>query len=170
MNAADVVVGVVTLNGSELVGRTRLQKTVFLLNCCGAEFDLSFSYHYYGPYSFELKDGWVDAEAEARIVVEEAVGGYGVPYSIFRVESPKTGKSALNTLGKLPQREAKHALKRMDRASNTVLELAATMVYLRKDCPSDKIIEEVKALKPNKATDRLLAEAGQLLDDLGLGA
>ena len=79
-------------------------------------------------------------------------------------------KTGPKTLGELPWRKAKDVLKRMDQASNTVLELAATMVYLREDCAGDQIIAEVKALKPIKATDKLLAEAERLLDNLGLGA
>lgn len=165
MNAADVVVAVIRLSGGELFGRTRLQKTVYLLDRCGADIGLTFSYHYYGPYSFELTDGWVDAEAEGWISVEEGIGNYAVPYSIFRAKKSRVG---VKSFGKLGYNQAKKAVQRMHLASNTVLELAATMVYLYEDCSGDSIIEELKSLKPNKATDGLIAEAECLLEDLDL--
>ncbi len=45
MKAEDVVVNLIKLNDRELIGRTRLQKEAYLLDRCGAEFGLSFTYY-----------------------------------------------------------------------------------------------------------------------------
>ena len=111
-------------------GRTRLQKMVFLLDRCGADLGLNFTYHYYGPYSSDLTDGWLDAKAEDRIHVEEKIGGYGVPYSVFRLKKSRIRRK---DLGNLEPEEAEAATQKMREVSNTVLELAATMVFLQEE-------------------------------------
>ena len=53
MNAEDIAAGLIALHeNKELSGRKRLQKEAYLLHRCGANFDLPFTYHHYGPYSF----------------------------------------------------------------------------------------------------------------------
>ncbi len=168
MKAEDVVVNLIKLNGSELVGRTRLQKEAYLLDRCGAAFSLPFTYHHYGPYSFELADGWEDARAEGRIEIEEELGRYGVPYSIFKLkESGGDPDSLPDSLGNLPAADARERLQKMADVSDIVLELAATIVYLEKGY-GERTIEELKMRKPLKATDGLIEKAKGLLRDLGL--
>ena len=166
MKPDDIVVNLVALHGGELVGRTRLQKGAYLLHRCGANFDLSFVYHHYGPYSFDLADGCVDARAEKRIEIEEHTGRYGIKYAIFKndgnIESPVF-------LGALPAVKARHLLNKMKKVSDIVLELAATIVFLRgNDDDIDQAIAKTKARKPLKATDDRLKKALALIRDLGL--
>ena len=47
-DAADVA-KVIELNGGELIGRTRLQKTFYFLERLGVGFGFDFQYHHYGP-------------------------------------------------------------------------------------------------------------------------
>ena len=108
MKAEDVVVNLIKLNDRELIGRTRLQKEAYLLDRCGAEFGLSFTYYYYGPYSFELADGWEDARAEGRIEISEEPGRYGVPYSIFKL---KRSGGAPDSLGNMSADAARARLR-----------------------------------------------------------
>ena len=165
MKAEDVVVNLIKLSGGELVGRTRLQKEAYLLDLCGAKFEISFVYHYYGPYSFGLADGWTDAQAEDRIEIEEKLGRYDVPYSIFKL---KESGDTPDNLGNLSAADARERLLKMAAASDIVLELAATIVHLRKEGYAEQTIEELKILKPLKATDGLIEKAKALLYDLGL--
>ena len=170
MNPEDIVVGLVALNGGELVGRTRLQKQAYLLDRCGANFGLAFTYHHYGPYSFELAGGCADAEAERRIETEERPGRHGVPYAIFR--SGGEG-AAPDSLGALPAGRARALLGTMQAASDIVLELAATIVFLRDEWPyygkgKTDAVEETKARKSLKATEARIDEALGLLRALGL--
>ena len=51
MNYPVAVTALVNLNGGRIVGKTRLQKTVYLLKECGIDLGFDFDYHHYGPYS-----------------------------------------------------------------------------------------------------------------------
>ena len=169
MNEGDIVVGMVALSGGELVGRTRLQKQAYLLDRCGANFGLQFTYHHYGPYSFDLVDELTDARAEERITVEEKLGRYGVPYAIFKSKPDESPPS----LGDLSACDARAFLDKMGEVSDIVLELAATIVFLRDEWDyygKGEIgpVEETKTRKPLKATDERIAKAKGLLCDLGL--
>ena len=170
MNAEDVVVNLVALNGGELVGRTRLQKQAYLIDRCGAEFGLLFIYHRYGPYCFDLAGGMYDAKAEGRIETVEKLGYHRVPYTIFRSRNETECPARL---GRLNAERARALLERMKQVSDIVLELAATIVFLRDDWdyydkPNISAVEETKTCKSLKATDERVAKAINLLRDLGL--
>ena len=164
MNPEDVVVHLITLSGGEVIGKTRLQKEAYLLDQCGAGFALPFIYHHYGPYSFELAEGWEDAQAEDRIEIKERPGRYGV-YSIFKLnESGGTSDS----LGSLSADEVQAHLDKMTTASDVVLELAATLVFLREEGYGEQAIEELKIRKPLKANAQRIDKARALLRELNL--
>ena len=166
MNAEDIVVNLVALNGGKFVGRTRLQKAAYLLHRCGAELELSFVYYHYGPYSPALADGYVDARANKRITVEERLGRYGIRYSIFRL-----GKNAAQTshIGSLTSGKARRLLEKMKEAEDIVLELAATIVFLQCEGGyADKAVEETKIRKPLKSADGRLEKACALIGSLNL--
>lgn len=59
----DRVVEIVNAAGGRLVSRVRLQKIAYLLEKLGAESGFRFSYHHYGPYSRDLDNAILDAEA-----------------------------------------------------------------------------------------------------------
>lgn len=172
MSAEDIVVGTVALNGGELVGRTRMQKQVYLLDRCGGDFGLRYTYHRYGPYSGELAAGCADAKAEQRIETEEEYGRHGVPYTIFR---SRAGSTPPERLGGLDAAGARAALEKMGQVSDIVLELAATIVFLRDewryfDKGNVSAVEETKARKPLKGTEERIGRALELVDALGLDA
>lgn len=51
---------VAAVPGGELVGKVRLQKTVYLLDQLGLNSGFSYEYHHYGRYSEELAEQVVD--------------------------------------------------------------------------------------------------------------
>lgn len=166
MDAEDIVVDMIELNGGRLVGRTRLQKGGYLLHRCGANFGLPFIYYHYGPYSSDLASGCLDALADKRIKIRERPGRHGVRYAIFTL-----GKDARPSgrLGALSADEARPLLRKIERVSDTVLELAATIVYFVENGSSAKAaVEETKARKSIKASPERLREAFSLIRDLGL--
>ena len=170
MNGEDIVVGLVAFNGGKLVGRTRLQKQAYLLDRCGANLGLQFTYHHYGPYSFELAAGCVDAKAEGRIDIKESPGGYGVPYATFK---SMRGSKKPGWLGELPAATVNAKLKKIRGASDIVLELAATIVFLRDEWNyygkgEVNPVEETKARKSLKATDERIEKALKLIHALDL--
>ncbi len=168
MNPETVVVNLVVLNGGELVGSTRLQKQAYLVHCCGAKLDeLDFFYHHYGPYSFQLADGCIDAEAGGLITTKERLGRYGVRYTIFRATNARPSAG----IGELSQAEASRVVDRTKRASSVALELSATAAFLqRQGIYGDHVVDELKLRKSRKATPENLDWARELLDDLGLDA
>lgn len=166
MDAEDIVVDMIELNGGRLVGRTRLQKGGYLLHRCGANFGLPFIYYHYGPYSSDLASGCLDALADKRIKIRERPGRHGVRYAIFTL-----GKDARPSgrLGALSADEARPLLRKIGKVSDTVLELAATIVYFVENGSSAKAaVEETKARKSIKASPERLREAFSLIRDLGL--
>lgn len=167
MNATELAVNLIALHGGEVVGRTRLQKRTYLLHRCGGDFGLSFVYHHYGPYSFDLADGLIDARAEDLIEIEEKQGSYGVPYAVFRL---KQSLAEPARLGDLPICDARRLLGTMaEERSDIVLEIAATIVFLRDEGGyKNQAIEETKVRKPLKATQQRLSRAQSLICDLGL--
>ena len=166
MNAEDIVVDLIALNGGELVGRTRLQKGAYLLHRCGANFGLPFIYYHYGPYSSDLASGCLDACAEGWVEIEERPGRHGVRYAIFTL-----GKDARPSgrLGALPAAKARRLLKKMEEVEDIVLELAATIVYFGENGYDMKgAVDETRVRKPIKASPERLGRAFSLIRDLGL--
>ena len=167
MKAKEIAVNLIALYGGELVGRTRLQKQAYLLHRCGGEFQLEFVYHHYGPYSFDLADGLTDARAEGQIEIREKPGRYGIRYAIFRL---RKNIPQPHGLGKLTASDVLRLLEIMhDEVSDIVLEIAATIVFLRDEGSyGDQAVAETKLRKPLKATAQRLKSALSLLHQLDL--
>lgn len=167
MNAEDIAAGLIALHeNKELSGRKRLQKEAYLLHRCGADFDLPFTYHHYGPYSFELAEGTLYAQAEDRIEIREDVGRYGVRFAIFRA---KEDTRIPDHIGQLPSDKARRLRSRMTKVSDMVLEIAATIAFLRDERGyGDNAVDETKTRKPRKASNERVQEAQALLSELGL--
>lgn len=161
MTPEDAVVGIVALNGGELIGRTRLQKTAFLLERSGMNSGLEFEYHRFGPFSAEIARGSEIAAGSGQLELEVRPGFHEYPYTIFR-----TSASAPAALGGLATEKAISLLSAMSGVSDVVLELAATIVLLRNSYENP--LEEVKIRKPHKATPERLKAALQLITELGL--
>jgi len=171
LDSQDIVVGMIALNNGRLVGRTRLQKQSYLMDRCGANFGLWFTYHHYGPYSCDLARAVKDATSSKRIQMEERPGRHGVPYAIFtsfgNAEPPEH-------LGNLGAKRASELLTIMGGFSDVALEIAATVVFLHDHWdyfgkPKVSAIDETKRRKSVRATDKGIAEAIEMLHRLGLG-
>lgn len=159
----DLVVGLVALNGGELVSKIRLQKTFYLLEECGLGSGLDFDYRHYGPFSGDLARAADDDVDPRRLKSTPRPGFHAVPYTVYR-----TDEKAPDQLGNLPAGRVQELLKTMGRYSAVVLELAATVVLLRHYGLADDPIEKVRTLKPLKATPERITRANQLLAELGI--
>ena len=165
MQTDDIVVALVALWGGELVERIRLQKGAYLLHKCGANLDLRFVYYDYGPYSFALAAGCADVIEERRIEVEERTGQRCNRYRVF-----KTGERA-GGVGALSADDARRIVGKLKRATDLVLEIAATIVFLRDRGGYEEMkqaVAETRARKAQKVTEDRMARALALLRDLGL--
>ena len=86
MEREEIVAALLKASGGQLVGRVRLQKTVYLLDRLGLESGFDYDYHHYGPFSRDIDNAVADAEAFE--LVEERFGRRqldGARYSIFKL-------------------------------------------------------------------------------------
>lgn len=149
---------VVALAGGKIVGKTRLQKSVYILELAGVGFDFPFSYHYYGPYSEDLSWASKDAVVDGAIREQEDQARWGGSYSVFsttRIDAPRDEISRIRakllaiTVG----------------ADAIALELAATAALLKEEGHAD-FWAETKRRKSLKATPIALKEAQTLWEKL----
>ncbi|MFP4173149.1 MAG: hypothetical protein ACLFV4_09590 [Candidatus Hydrogenedentota bacterium] len=145
-------------------GRTRLQKTILLLQELGLPTDYRFSIYFYGPYSEGLTGdlhmlcdyGFADEEKWQNLE--------GNPYSVFSAElesAPEVSEAI---------RPFKSAIERISRGDNVALELAATYVAYYDMCDGDQeqAMVRLQRKKGAKCTEENLQQAMALLQDLGL--
>lgn len=151
----------------EIVGKVRLQKTVYLLDQLGMGSGFSYEYHHYGPYSAELArtvDDWVFFD-EIKETVKRR--GDGVPYSVFCL--PDGYRNRLpEAIGNLPSERAGEALELMQAQDATVLELASTIHWLKTVEHVGNWQEELVRRKGVKTKGGRVEKATRLLADLGL--
>ncbi len=148
-----------------MYGRVRLQKMFYLLDRVGLASGFEYEYHHYGPYSAELVEEIKDAVAFELIHEKPARRvSDGVPYSIFERATLKLGPS----LGVMDLRAGERALARMQGESATVLELAATIDWLRTREGVADWRHELVRRKGAKAEPGRVERALRLLRDLGI--
>jgi uncharacterized protein YwgA len=147
--------------GRRVVGRTRLQKTVKLLQRLGLPTDYLYTIFFYGPYSEGVfRD--IQLLTELGLITEEerlAQEG-GTPYFVLEAKPealmPEAGRW-------IP------AIRQMEEADLVVLELAATYDAFR-EMGSDHALAQVRLRhkKAGKWSEEREARALELLRQLGL--
>lgn len=161
-----VVAAVVAAAGGRLIGRVRLQKTVYLLDQLGLSSDFSYGYHHYGPYASDLDNATADAKAFG--LIDERFDhrvSDGAMYSIFE---SKGGAVKPEAFGGLGRERAEELVSLFARTNVTVLELAATIDWLwRKEACSDWR-QEITRRKGVKVQGGRLEKAVELLTAIGL--
>lgn len=164
-NILSFVQAIVALNSGRVVGRTRFQKTVYLLEKLGLEGPFDFDYHHYGPYSAELAEAIDAASVTGNLIETFGVGYHGTPYSIFT-----TTTEPPSSVANVPGEDIRGWLRSLARYTGTDLELASTILFLRDECdvPSADLDSKVSDLKPVKASPDHLSRAWHLLETLGL--
>jgi uncharacterized protein len=160
MSPAMCIAKVIRLNGGRIVGKTRLQKTVYFLEQLGVGFGFDFEYHYYGPYSEELTAALDDSIA-LKIVDETIVGGnYEQPYSTFTTEQFPSDEDI--------DEDRMSILDVLRNYNAIVLELAATADFIKNYSPGREPWKETSMRKSDKATPERIQKAQKLLSDLGI--
>jgi uncharacterized protein YwgA len=149
----------IILAGGRMVGKTRLQKSMFVLEQAGVGFGFDFSYYHYGPYSEELSFAVKDAVVEGLIEERVDQARWGGVYSVFT--APKIEILPSDDTSRV----RRELLAKTVSADSVVLELAATAALLKEEGSADWWGDTAK-LKPLKASEQSLAEARQLWADL----
>lgn len=127
--------------GGRIVGRTRLQKTAYLLEVTRLGEGFQFEYRHYGPYSEELADAVSTASLAGIIAEEERTTTWGGSYSIFTAAPDPQSTASI---------ERNQIIALAQRADPIALELAATAVFLASK-GEKKAWDETVRRKPEKA-------------------
>jgi len=148
----------------QIVGNTRLQKEIWLLQRLGLPTDYSYKVHFYGPYSEDLHAETGFLQSMGVVDVEERPSPkHGTPYYITTVRDVEALPVDL-----LPE-EVRDAIPVLEKTDPTVLELAATYDAFRDQGDDhDEAIRRVKRKKGAKCDGGRLESALELLENLGL--
>jgi uncharacterized protein YwgA len=163
-----IVAAVVNAAGGQLTGRVRLQKAVYLMERMGLGSGFQFEYHHYGPFSRDLDNAVADAKAFGLIEERfERRQSDGATYSVFKLNDHKVSDPAV--YGELGEDRAKEVVSIAAKTNVTVLELAATIEWLRRvECVEDWE-SELRKRKGVKVQGGRLDQALNFLQRLDLG-
>lgn len=167
-DGTDLVLGVLQAADGEIVGKIRFQKVIYLLEQAGLGAGLAFSYHHYGPYSEALAGTLDFAELiDGSVVEEPRTTAKGFTFTAYKI-LPGFIQDR-KKVGKLPFAEARRLIREMKSETSIVIELAATIHWLKfKERVADWRKELVRR-KTTKATPEFVARAEVLLGKIGLG-
>jgi uncharacterized protein YwgA len=144
----------------EVVGRTRLQKTIWLLQRSGLPTNYVYSLHFYGPYSEELKAD-IGLAGRYGLINETARQAMdGTEYFVLSV-APSANLADITRF--------KRSLDLLVSANPIVLELAATYDAFRKMGLSPEAAQaNVREMKGDKCNDGREERALDLIGRLEL--
>jgi uncharacterized protein YwgA len=161
----DIIAAVVAAAGGKITSRVRLQKVIYLLDRLGMRCGFDFDYHHYGPYSREIDSAITDAKAFS--VIEEDFGrrvSDGAKYSIFTLK----GEVKTEAFGKLGRKRTEKIVTLLSKTNVTVLELAATVDWLRNAEKYEDWRSEIIKRKGMKVQGGRLEKAISLLEQIKL--
>lgn len=157
----DRVIAIINAAGGEVVGKTRMQKLVYLIQESHADIGFDFEYHHYGPYSSELSKELAmstffdDVKEEPRRRHSD-----GVPYSVFSTMSETSApyKAFVDEVSGLA--------KCLREENSTVLELAATIHWLhhKEGFKGSALWRELEVRKGAKASSTNVEAAKRVLN------
>ncbi len=166
MSNATIAQVLAAANG-EIVGRVRLQKIVYLLEQLGLNSGYSFTYHHYGPYSEDVSIASQREEFLDKTILESvSTSSHGGTYSVFKLVRDLTPVS----VGSLRIDRARELTSKMKGVNSVVLELAATIHWLKEKERISNWKRELSSRKPSKASQSNVEQAEALLSSLGLAA
>lgn len=149
---AGLVAGIIQAAGGSLIGRTKLQKTVYLINAAGWESDFAFRYFHYGPYSETLAEAMENARLLDLIKESKGSTNSGNPYFVYETVSEPEQAIVF-------EEPIKCLIKKAGKANAIELELATTALYLAKEEKCDTPWQETKRRKPEKSSQGFLENA-----------
>jgi uncharacterized protein YwgA len=141
--------------GGQIVGRTKLQKTAYLLFLAKFESTFQFGYKYYGPYSEALASAADLAAAFDIIIEDKKQASWGGTYSVYQKSEGQESADRIRVA--LTQTAAN--------SDAVLLELAATAAYLATEGRPRPWAETARR-KPDKAADDRLTRSKGLYREL----
>ncbi len=144
----------------KIVGRTRLQKEVKLLQRLGFPTDYAYTIHFYGPYSEGLHADIGLLESLGLVKEEACASRKGDPYYVLNAQAD----AAMPEIS-----EFQPVIDKLDKADSVILELAATYDMFRAmGSPHNEALERLRRKKGQKCEQGREATALKLLAELGL--
>lgn len=143
-----------------VVGRTRLQKTIRLLQRVGLETDYKYSVHFYGPYSEAVQSDIGLLEVIGLVDERSEISAEGTPYYVFEAND-----------GVDPElvSDYKDQIEVISNTDAVVLELAATYDTFREQGAShDEALQRLRRMKADKCSGQNEHAALDLLGKLEL--
>lgn len=161
------ILSVLRAADGEIIGRIRTQKIFYLLEELGLASNFKFSYHHYGPYS-ETLSAQISAQCLFSSELDEVseITSFGTKFSVYKLKDPTVPHQ--KSCGDLEFGKAHSLIKKMKSTTSVVIELAATIHWLKeKEKVNDWKAELIKR-KASKATTESIQKAEELLIDVGL--
>lgn len=147
------------LPDQEIQGRKRLQKLAYLLKLGGAELEADFRLSHYGPFSREL------AEATDLLTLGGIVDEVRQPSGVFQTFVSLYSLVADSGEEEILEEKAADLVRRLDKFTTVVLEVAATIGYLTEEgMESREALAKTKSMKPTKTTNSVIEQARESLD------
>lgn len=159
MADASDIARLIYLNGGQLIGKTRLQKSAYFLETMRVGFGFDFSYYRFGPYSEELTNSADDALALGLINIDWKDSQGGTRYAIFHSRLSKNDGCEQD----IQRRKLLDVLKGF---SSIEIELAATADFLKRNGYASDPWAETKRRKASKVDEVRLTKSKQLLREL----
>ena len=148
----------------QLVGRTRLQKTVRLLQRLGAPLDYDYTMHFYGPYSEGVQADIGLLEKLGLVEERECLSQDGGSGYLLQANDAAQAYADRDEV-----QEYQEAINNMSRATPIVLELAATYDAFR-EMGSDRgeALDRLRRKKGRKCDEGRVEKALELLEAIEL--
>ena len=155
------IAGVIAAHSNgQLFGRTRLQKTIKLLQRIGLPTDYDFPVYFHGPHSENLQADIKLLEQLGLVTEMSRATAEGNRHCVFQAISS----------AELPDTHLfRNAIECLQRADVLTLEMAATYTSLRElGIGADKALEKVRQKKGSKCSADVQAAALALITELGI--
>lgn len=146
----------------KVVGRTRLQKEIKLLQRLDFPTEYSYTLHFYGPYSEGLHAEIALLKGLGLLTEESFTNSDGTPYYVLRA-TPEAVRPEIQPYQKY--------INLMEAADPVALELAATYdMFIHMGSDHDEAVVRLNRKKPSKCVGENVEHALKLLKQLGLPA
>lgn len=147
LNKNEILILHIFKSMNELKYKKRIQKMIYLCKTLGYPFDEDFTYHYYGPYSFELAseiDNLVELKMLEQTENKKEMG------SLFKItkDGREIVKREIGVIAAGEYSKLFKLIKEMNGKSPGFLEVVSTIEYLRaSNYDNSSILTKINELK-----------------------
>ncbi|GGJ83054.1 hypothetical protein GCM10007063_01930 [Lentibacillus kapialis] len=130
---------------SDITGRKKLQKIIYILQKCHLPFEEKYQFHFYGPYSEELSLR-VEELCNLGLIAEKKESVHN--YIQYHYQITDDGKAFLEQFH-LDMPDMTEQIAMLKAKSSRFLELVSTMLYFE-GLTIDKLTKKIHTVKPKQ--------------------